>query len=108
MKHRLLIDDHGYATIVSATIVAAVVSLAVVVAGIVSTVVNSHRAQAAADLSAVAAATALYAGNDPCGTARITAEHNQARVLSCQVIDVDTVVTAKVGRAEATARAGPI
>ena len=103
MKHRLLIDDHGYATIV-----AAVVSLAVVVAGIVSTVVNSHRAQAAADLSAVAAATALYAGNDPCGTARITAELNQARVLSCQVIDVDTVVTAKVGRAEATARAGPI
>ena len=30
MKHKLLIGDHGYATILSASIVAAVVSLAVV------------------------------------------------------------------------------
>ncbi|MCZ9294846.1 Rv3654c family TadE-like protein [Corynebacterium meitnerae] len=111
MKRRLLIDDHGYATILSTTIVAAVVSLAVVVAGIVSHVVNSHRAQVAADLSAVTAATAFYAGHDPCEKARVAAELNHAKVLSCEVIDAgvtDTVVTVKVGRAEATARAGPI
>ncbi|MDK8795518.1 flp pilus-assembly TadE/G-like family protein [Corynebacterium sp. MSK041] len=108
MKHKLLIGDHGYATILSASIVAAVVSLAVVVAGIVSQVVNSHRAQVAADLSAVTAATALYAGHDPCGKATLTAELNKAHVLSCQVIESDTVLTVKVGRVEATARAGPI
>lgn len=116
MKRRLLIDDRGYATILSASIVAAVVSVAIVVAGIVTHVVNSHRAQAAADVSAVAAATAFYAGNDACEVADTTASLNHAEVVSCQLVGgeanagaiTDALVSVKVGRSEAIARAGPV
>ena len=101
-------DDRGYATVVSAGIITAVVALAVVVAGIVSHVVGSHQAQVAADLSAVAAATALYTGHEPCSAARTTALLNSAQVGQCAIAGVDVTVTVSVGRAKATARAGPL
>ena len=53
-------DDRGYATIASAGIIAAVVALALVVAAAVSRTADTHRAQVAADLAAVAGATALH------------------------------------------------
>lgn len=110
-------DDGGYATIVSASIVAAVVSLAMVAAGLVSHTVGTHRAQVAADLAAVAAATALYAGHtagDVCAAARQTTELNHAEVAECTIDGTDVTVTASVRtsggarRAEASARAGPL
>ena len=110
-------DDRGYATIISASIVAAVVSLAMVVASLVSHTAGTHRAQVAADLAAVAAATALYGGHtagEACGTARRTAEMNRADIAHCTVEGSDAVVTAAVRtsagarRAEASARAGPL
>lgn len=100
--------EEGYATVTSAGIIAAVVSLLLVVAGLGSAVVDSHRAHTAADLAAVAGATALYRGADPCRAAVETAKLNGARVEHCEEKTPDVVVTAGVGRSRASARAGPL
>ena len=62
----------------------------------------------AADLAAVAGATALYGGADPCRAAAETAELNGARVEHCEERAPDVVVTAGVRRSSASARAGPL
>ncbi|WP_291314349.1 Rv3654c family TadE-like protein [Corynebacterium sp. UBA2622] len=100
--------DEGYATVTSAGIIAAVVSLLLVVAGLGARVVDTHRARGAADLAAVAAATALYQGFDPCRAAERTARDNGARMESCTEHPPDVVVTARVGSRSASARAGPL
>ena len=107
MTGRLRGED-GYATVTSAGIITAVVSLLLVVAGAGTAVVDSHRARTAADLAAVAGATALYGGADPCRAAAETAELNGARVEHCEERAPDVVVTAGVGRSSASARAGPL
>lgn len=101
-------SDRGYATIASAGIIAAVVALALVVAALVGRVADTHRAQVAADLAAVAGATAVYAGSDACSTARQTAELNGAELVRCAITGADVVVSATVGKSEAVAKAGPI
>lgn len=104
----LLRDDRGYATVLSAGIIASVVALALVVAAVVGWVADSHRAQVAADLAAVAGATALHTGGDACTVARETAQLNGADVVDCNVTGADVTVTAATGRGEAVAKAGPI
>ena len=110
-------SDRGYATIASACIIAAVVALALVVATAVSRTADTHRAQVAADLAAVAGATALHAGQgsgsgggggDACAVARETARLNGAELADCSITGTDVTVTAEVGGAEAAAKAGPI
>lgn len=103
-----LIDDRGYATVLSAGVIAAVLALALVVAAVVSRVADTHRAQVAADLAAVAGATALYTGGDACDAAGETAELNGAAVTDCRITGADVVVAATAGRGEAVAKAGPI
>lgn len=100
--------DDGYATVAAAGIVAAVVSLFILVAGVGAHVVDSHRAQVAADLAAVAGAQARYRGVDACATARATASANSAHLGECSVADRDVVVRASVRTASAAARAGPL
>ena len=76
-------------------------------------VLARHRAQAAADLAALAAAALLPAGADAaCARAREVALAMRAGRAGCVVDDLDVVVTieAAVGRwgtARAAARAGP-
>lgn len=104
-------DDRGYATIASAGIIAAVVALALVVAAAVSRTADTHRAQVAADLAAVAGATALHTGDgsgDACAVARETAQLNGADLADCAITGADVTVAAEIGRAEAVAKAGPI
>lgn len=79
-----------------------------------SAVVARHRAQAAADLAALAAAERLPAGASA-ACARATAVAREMRVdgVQCRVDDLDVVVTAEVavviaGTARAAARAGPV
>lgn len=103
---RLLRDD-GSATVTSAGIIAAVAVLALTVAAVVAGVADSHRARVAADLSAVAGATAYYAGADTCAAAARTAELNGAQLNGCDIAGGDVVVGAARGRATAHARAGP-
>lgn len=76
-----------------------------------------HKADAAADFAALAAAVVLMAGSaDPCGQAAVTANANGAELQSCAVNgeSVSVAVTVRValarwgiGTAQARARAGP-
>ncbi len=80
-------------------------------------VIARHRAQAAADLAALAAAGHLATGDDAaCGQASRIAEAMHTRVVGCVVDGLDVVVTVDarvalgrwgVGPARAGARAGP-
>jgi secretion/DNA translocation related TadE-like protein len=79
-----------------------------------SAVVARHRAQAAADLAALAAAARLPAGG-AAACARATAVAREMRVddVQCRIDDLDAVVTVAVavvfaGVARAAARAGPV
>lgn len=73
-----------------------------------------HRAQAAADLAALAAAQRLPAGPDvACARARTVARAMHVADAQCGVEDLDIVVTVEVpvafaGVARAAARAGPV
>lgn len=83
-----------------------------------SVVVARHRAQAVADLGALAAANRLMWGPEAaCATAAGLAAAMRATVSACTVTDLDVVVVAEVpvrlGRwgvhaARASARAGPV
>jgi len=83
-----------------------------------SAVIARHRAQAAADLAAVAAAVHLANGTGAaCSQASTLARAMSAAVAQCVVEDLDVVVTVEtslplqligVGPARATARAGPV
>lgn len=93
--------------------------LAITVGGVYvgSAVVARHRAQAAADLAALAAAGRLALGAEAaCARAADVAHAMQTAVASCTVEDLDVVVTVEVGvvlgrlgtvAARAVARAGP-
>ncbi|SDS60141.1 Rv3654c family TadE-like protein [Corynebacterium timonense] len=105
---RAYADDAGYATVMSVGIIAAVVSLMLAVVGAGAHVATTHRARTAADLAAVAGATAFYEGADACQAARQAAELNGARVELCQERAPDVVVEVSLGRASAQARAGPL
>lgn len=78
-------------------------------------VVARHRAQAAADLAALAAAARLAAGPaTACAQAQTVARQMRVSTTGCAVDDLDVVVTTEVrlavagwGSARAAARAGP-
>jgi secretion/DNA translocation related TadE-like protein len=80
-----------------------------------SAVVARHRAQAAADLAALAAAARLAAGPETaCAQAQAVAREMRVSTAGCAVDDLDVVVTIEVplavggwGPAQAAARAGP-
>jgi secretion/DNA translocation related TadE-like protein len=85
--------------------------------GVVAALVLAHRqAQAAADLAALAVATAASRGADPCAAGAVIAEANGARLTSCALAGRTGMVRVVVSgprwlgqRAdlEAEARAGP-
>jgi secretion/DNA translocation related TadE-like protein len=97
---------------------AVMMALTVGGAAVGSAVVARHRAQAAADLAALAAAGQLTAGPQAaCAAAASLASAMSATVAVCSVEELDVVVTAEVtvrlGRwgvhvASASARAGPV
>jgi secretion/DNA translocation related TadE-like protein len=80
--------------------------------------VAHHRAQAAADLGALAGAVrTVDGGQTACDRARAVVAANQAQMVACRVDGLDLAVTAQVatagigglgGVATATARAGPL
>ena len=80
-----------------------------------SAVVARHRAQAAADLAALAAAARLAAGPETaCAQAKVVAREMRTSTAGCAVDDLDVVVTVEArlgvggwGSARAAARAGP-
>ncbi len=74
-----------------------------------SAVIARHRAQAAADMAALAAAARLAEGaGSACNQASAIATAMRVDIAACEVDELDVVVTVQAGRARAAARAGPV
>lgn len=120
---RPLAGDRGSGTVLGLTLLVVILVLTLAVAGLARAVHARGEAQAAADLAALAAATALHArgipGADPCTVAGRVVAVNGAAMTGCRVEGEDVEVAAAValvglwpleGRgllATARARAGP-
>jgi secretion/DNA translocation related TadE-like protein len=98
-------------------VVAVVLSAATATLGLAGALVARQRAEAAADLAALAGAQALLRGGDACGTAGRVAVAGRARVVACQPLGtaldlvVEVALPGVLGRldmppARARARAG--
>ena len=97
--------------------IAVVVSIALGIMVIGSAVVARHRAQASADLAALAAAGRLASGVEAaCSAAALIAGAMHSTITTCRVEDLDVIVGVEVavdlgrwgfGSARAAARAGP-
>ncbi|ROR73206.1 Rv3654c family TadE-like protein [Bogoriella caseilytica] len=118
MTHALARGDRGSGTVLAVALVGVLAACALAVASVGAAVDARGRAQAAADLAALAAASSLYeiGGPDPCVVAAQLAQLNSAELRSCTVrgheVEVTATVTAQLpGRlaahVEAQARAGP-
>ncbi len=110
--------DEGSATVLVLGALGVVLAVTVGVLVLVSAVVASHRAHAAADLAALAAASSLSRGappGDACATGGMVATRNHALLDGCVTgadLTVDIVVHVQpaaphLGPATARARAGP-
>jgi secretion/DNA translocation related TadE-like protein len=77
--------DRGSATVFAAAISLVLVMAATAAVLVVAVVLAGHRARSAADLAALAGATAELGGGDACQAARANARTNDAEVTTCQV-----------------------
>ncbi|MCX6396315.1 MAG: flp pilus-assembly TadE/G-like family protein [Propionibacteriales bacterium] len=107
--------EGGVAVVLSLILIAVLMSFAVIAGGAVALVVDHRKAQAAADLAALAGAGGLQSGLDGCTAAGRIAEANGSVLQECVVRGPEVVVTVVVrasallgGRSlRARARAGP-
>jgi secretion/DNA translocation related TadE-like protein len=107
--------DRGSASLVAVAMMAVLLAFTVGGVYVGSAVIARHRAQAAADLAALAAAGRLAEGADAaCAQASVVAQAMRTAVTQCVVEDLDVVVTVEApvalgvwGPARAAARAGP-
>lgn len=109
--------DRGNATVLTAIGGAAMLALLIIALQVGSAVIIRHRAEAAADLAALAGAAQLLFGQDSaCGQAGSIAAANGGRLDACELLGQDlrvvVSVQARVGpigsSAQGRARAGPI
>ena len=106
--------DRGLATVAACVGALAVIAVLVVGVRIGAATIARHRAEAAADLGALAGATRAVSGEAAgCGRADTVVRANRARMLSCRADGLDLLVQVVVtldggGSAEARARAGPL
>ncbi|QDQ96455.1 Rv3654c family TadE-like protein [Tomitella fengzijianii] len=77
--------EAGSATVFAALGMLAVLAFTALCVQVGGAVVARHRAQAAADLAALAAAAALADGAEACSAARPVARRNGAGVSACEV-----------------------
>nr|WP_309297872.1 Rv3654c family TadE-like protein [Mycobacterium kiyosense] len=107
-------DERGSATVFAAFLVAGLLCLTAAGVCLGSAVVARHRAQAAADLAALAGAERLPQGYAAaCASATSLARQMRVGDVRCAADDLDIVVTVEVpavlaGVARASARAGPV
>lgn len=112
--------EDGFATVLSAFMIAVLVAVAVAVTDVGAAVAARHQAQAAADLAALAAAALVVDADSACGAAVRIAAANRARVVDCVLegpAGMEVVVRVEVAArfalfapstASAAARAGPV
>lgn len=109
--------DRGYATVWVAGATAAILVVAATLIWFATAVGARHRAAAAADLAALAAAGSVRSGHAvACGSAALVAKRMNARLNSCDVLGRDARVVVVVvpsgllsafGATQGRARAGP-
>lgn len=109
--------EDGSATVVGAAAVLALLAVFAVVVQLGAAVATRHRAEAAADLAALAAAAWSTGGDErACAAARRVTERMSVRLVSCELrgwqstVNVEAAPSgslASFGTARATARAGP-
>jgi secretion/DNA translocation related TadE-like protein len=106
----------GAGSVLAVAMMGLLVTVTVAAAGLVGVVATHRIAQSAADLAALAGASALQDGADACDRAAAVAERNRATLTGCEVSgwDVAVVVTADTARLpggmldlSARGRAGP-
>lgn len=110
-------DESGGATIFACFALTGLVAVTAVLLHLGGAVAARHRAQASADLGALAAAQALADGDESaCGSATSIARRMHAEVEECRIEGWDVVVSTEapvgaggisLGTARALARAGP-
>lgn len=109
--------DHGSATVIAVAMLALLMSIVLGIMVFGAAVVGRHRAQAAADLAALAAAGRLASGSAAaCALASSVAGAMRSTVTTCRVERLDVVIGVDVrvelgrwgvGTARAQARSGP-
>lgn len=113
---RFSADDRGSASVIGCAVMAALIAITATLLHVGSVVVARHRAQAAADLSALAVASALDRGVvAACQVAEPIASRMRVQVRRCEIdgwhaeFEVTARVSALFGGevATAVARAGP-
>ncbi len=113
-RHR---SERGMATVATIGLVGLLTVLALVASGIVGLVDAHRRAQAAADLAALAGGGALAQGSEPCAAAAANARRNAAELVDCRISGRTVAVVvavaapaalAAVADPRARARAGPV
>lgn len=111
-------SDDGFATVWTAGAIVAILVLVTMIVWLASAIVTRHRATAAADLAALAAAARAVDGTDTaCAQASTVATRMGATVESCRLRSADALVEvslmprgvlAQFGASAARARAGPV
>lgn len=109
-------DERGLATVAAIGLLGVLVIVTTLCVGVTALVLAHRRAQVAADLAALAGASALQRGADPCAAASTIADRQDAHLTGCLVDGADVVVqtgvrvVAALGEVElpARARAGPV
>jgi secretion/DNA translocation related TadE-like protein len=108
--------ERGSAAVLAVVLIGVLVTVAVLLAAVGGAVVDQRRVGAAADLGALAGASAAQRGDDPCTAARAVVRDNHARLAACAVAgEVVTVHTDRRTRpvlglrvtVASQARAGP-
>jgi secretion/DNA translocation related TadE-like protein len=109
-------DERGAGSVLAVAMMGLLVTVTVAAAGVVGVIATHRTAQSAADLAALAGATALQDGGDACEEAVVVAGRNRTRLAGCEVDgwNVTVVVTANTARLpggvldlRARGRAGP-
>lgn len=85
-------DERGAATVFAVSLVAVLVLVALGCGVAVGAVAAQRRAQAAADLGALAGAQALQRGDDACAAAARTSGRNGAQLRGCTIEGFDVLV----------------
>lgn len=87
-------DDSGAASVAAALVLVGLLVVTVAVVQVGAVVVARHRAQAGADLAALAAASALLRGVEAgCAEARTLTQRMGVRLTRCEVIGWDAVIS---------------
>src|SRR3954469_8784088 len=109
--------ERGSATVLGVGVVGVLVTVMALVAALAGAVADQRRVESAADLGALAGASAVQQGRPACASARDVVSRNGASLASCTVAGAVVEVRARrrtqllLGRrfeAASTARAGPL